>query len=94
MMYGYGYGPMMGYGGAGWFGILLMFLFGVAIIVGLVMLVVWASRRNEMHHGEQPPITPAQARHDQAVAIARERLARGEINTEQYAEIIAALDKK
>src|SRR5512137_2644535 len=88
--YGYGYGNMMG--GYGWFGGFLMLLFGALVIVGIVLLVVWAVRASS-HHPQAgasgPP--PGPAGHDEAVAIAKRRLASGEITAAEYDEIMRAL---
>ena len=81
--YGYGcYGNMMG-GFGGW----LFLLFGLLVLAGIVLLVVWAVRSmggSGQHHPAAPPV-------DDACAIARARLAKGEITKEQYEEICRAL---
>lgn len=89
--HGFGYGNMMGgYGFGGPFEHLLGFLF----FVGVVLLVVWAVRASHGHGhnahaiAQQPPIA---AGHDEAVAIAKRRLASGEITAEQYSEIMRTL---
>lgn len=86
---GYGYGNMMG---GDWFSTLLIFLFGALIIAGIVLLVIWAVRASGGHgsHGGATPPTGAVG-HDEAVSIAKKRLASGEITKEQYDEIMAAL---
>lgn len=93
MMYGRGYGNgfngMMG--GAG-FGGLLTLLFGLLVIAGIVLLVIWAVRASAGHHGQPGPTPPsANVGHDEAVAVAKRRLASGEITSEQYEEIMRAL---
>lgn len=92
MMYGrgYGYGTMMG--GYGWFGAMLMFVFGAIVVAGIVLLILWAVRTSGGHHtsGATPPPAGA-AGHDEAVAIAKRRLASGEITNEQYEEIMRSL---
>ncbi len=90
--HGYGYGPMMG---GGWLGGVLALLYFTLVVVGIVLLVMWAVRAS---HGKgqgtqgttttQPPALPG---HDEAVAIAKRRLASGEITPEQYAEIMRTL---
>ncbi|MDZ4166498.1 MAG: SHOCT domain-containing protein [Coriobacteriia bacterium] len=95
MMGGYrgldwGYGMM---GGGAWSG-LLMLLFGALVIAGIVLLVIWAVRAGAKHGGTgtgSPP--PPSAGHDDAIAIARRRLAGGEITPEQYEEIVTALGR-
>jgi putative membrane protein len=81
--YGYnGYGNMMG-GYGGWiFGLL-----GLLVLVGIVLLVVWAVRSvggSAHHHAPLPPV-------DDACAIAKTRYAKGEITKEQYEEICKTL---
>jgi len=85
MMYrGFGYG----YGGGG----LGMLLFGVLVLIAVVLLVVWLVRMASGHHAPGGTVPPSQpAGHDEAVAIAKRRLASGEITAEQYGEIIRTL---
>ncbi len=85
MMYPYGYG----YGGFGWGAMLAMGLFGLLIIAGLVLLIVWAVRAGEHQHRGYYYGAPQQR--DAAVQAARERYARGEISKEQYDEIMRNL---
>ena len=88
-MYGrgyYGYGSMMG---GGWFAGLFMLLFGALLIAAVVLLVLWAVRASSDHtHGASMHSHPT---HDEAVTIARRRLATGEITKEQFDEIMRAL---
>ena len=95
--YGGGYGGMMD-GGVG--GILMLF-FGLLVLIGIVMLVMWAVRASSGQHGHMmpggqnpvggPPLPHGQVGHHEAVAIAKRRLASGEITPEQYQEIIKTL---
>ncbi len=102
---GYGYGPMMG-GGGHIFGGFFAFLFGITLIVGIVLLVVWAVRASsQRHHPQTVVATGPQAvgpvgtvappiaprAADEALAIARKRFASGEITKEQYEEIAQTL---
>ena len=91
---GFGYGYHM-VGGGLWMG-LLWFL----LVVGVFMFVMMAVRMARHRHGFGPmfmrdmrggPVPPAKAGHDEAVAIAKRRLASGEITAEQYGEIMKAL---
>jgi len=102
---GYGGGPMMD--GGGWFlgGLVLCFWF--LVVVGIVLLVVWAVRASSGHgpghaggHHQGAPgapvpldtaAQPSTGGQDEAVAIARKRLASGEITPEQFAEIMQHL---
>ena len=75
----FGGGMMMGWGwGASpWWGIAGM-VFRLAILVGLILLVVWAVRQFAPAGG------PAGSR---ALEILRERYARGEITRQQYEQM-------
>ncbi len=80
--------------GGGLFGIgvmeaLLLVFFGLMIVAGIALLVVWVSRpgRARSTEGSQT----ASAGTDPAVVIARERFARGEIAKEELDEIVRAL---
>ena len=92
---GYGYGNMMGGGGG-----ILMFFFGLLVLVGIVLLVMWAMRAARGGHGPMmmhgghvsgPAAPQGAAGHHEAIAIAKRRLASGEITPEQYQEIIKTL---
>jgi putative membrane protein len=77
---------MMGLGGFGMmgpFGGLIGLLFNLAILIGIVLLIVWAVKRftsNTATANAQSPRELAQARY-----------ARGEINREQYQQILQDL---
>lgn len=86
---GWGF-DMMG----GWFGGFLMLLFGALVVMGVVLLIVWGVRQSTGHAGFGGPQHPSpQAGPDEAVAIARKRLAAGEITTEQYEELMRVLGR-
>ncbi len=74
---------MMGFGMMGGFG-LLGLLFNAVIIVGIVVLVVWAVKRFTAP-GNQP--TGGQS----AREILQARYARGEITREQYQQMLGDL---
>lgn len=84
---GYGYDMMDG----AWGGVLTL-LFGLLVIAGIVLLVLWAVRASSGQHaagpGAPPSVSPG---HDEALSIARKRLASGEITCEQYDEIARTL---
>lgn len=84
MMYGRGLGWGMMGGGWLWF-----LLFGMLIVAGIVVLVIWAVRAAS-GHGRSETTAPPE-RHDEAIAIAKRRLASGEITLEQYQEIVRTL---
>ena len=87
MGYGYGYGPYGMMGGWGW---LVSLFFGLIVLVGIVLLVIWAVRAmsGQSHHPMSPPPGP---KSDEACEIARVRYAKGEITKEQYDEICKTL---
>lgn len=87
MMYGYGYGP--GADGVG-FWMIGMWLFGLLLLVGIVLVVVWAVRRSSGPHAMGPGTHMSQGQ-DNAMMVARERLAKGEITPEEYDTIAKAL---
>lgn len=89
---GYGYGTGYGMMGGSWLGGLLMFFFGLLVLIGLVLLVVWAVKAASGHGNATPgPMSHGPAGNDEAIAIAKKRLASGEITREQYDDIIRAI---
>lgn len=84
--------PMLGAGrgiryGMGAFGIgPLEFLFTLFLLAVVVALVAWLVLRKQRTNTVAAAPAP-----DAALAIARERLARGEIDAEQYISILTAL---
>lgn len=94
MMYGYGQGAGYGgYGMMGGYGGWLFLFFGLLVLVGVVLLVIWAVRmmsgpgRDHM----APPMTPPTSSTDDACSIAKVRYAKGEITKDQYEEICKTL---
>lgn len=72
-----GPGMMWGWGGPNpWWGIAGM-VFGLAVLVGLVLLVIWAVRQVAPPAGTAP----------RALEVLKERYARGEITREQYEQM-------
>jgi putative membrane protein len=86
--YGFNYGTPYGMmGGGGWVVGLLMLGFFLLVLVGVILLVVWAVR-SASGHGHAGPTGPhAMTGHEEALAIAKKRLASGEITPEQFEEI-------
>ena len=73
-------------------GEILFLVFGALVVAGIVLLIVWAARSSHGSGGTQVASGPSSAAgHDEAVAIAKRRLATGEITREQYDEIMTAL---
>ncbi len=78
---------MGGFGGFGWIGMILNLIITVGVIVGLVLLVVWAVRRTSGNFQSGPQNQAGTSARD----IAQARYARGEITREEYQQIIADL---
>ncbi|MHB9003340.1 MAG: SHOCT domain-containing protein [Coriobacteriia bacterium] len=105
--YGTGW-DMMGGGGSAWVGV-LMFVFGLIVLVGIVLLVIWAVRASNGHGGgtnaghryaggpgvdNRPgPLPPTGPGADEAIAVARRRFAAGEISQEEFAQIMSSLSR-
>jgi putative membrane protein len=81
MMHGYGFGGMGLFGG--WIGL----IFNLAILVGIVLLVVWAVKRftSSPTSGNQVPGNQSPRE------ILQARYARGEITRDQYQQILQDL---
>jgi len=89
MMYGYGYGP--GSAGVGTWMLLGMGLFGLMVLAGIVLIVLWAVRKPSSAHPGVTGMQTEQQRMDPALMIARERLAKGDISPEDYEKLVRAL---
>jgi putative membrane protein len=82
-----GSGGMMGFGGFGLLGGLIGLIFNLAIVIGIVVLIVWAVRRftsgtassNQPSGGQSPR------------EILQARYARGELTREQYQQMLGDL---
>ena len=70
MMWGW---PMMGFGG---FGMIFGFIFFVAIVIGVILLIVWLVKRSGYS------VTDKTSTH--SLEILKERYAKGELTKEQY----------
>jgi len=78
-----GGGGMMGWGGMGLFGGLIGLIVNLAILVGIVILVVWAVRRFTSSNSSLGGQTPKE--------ILQSRYARGEITRDQYQQMLSDL---
>ncbi|MHB8960478.1 MAG: SHOCT domain-containing protein [Candidatus Limnocylindrales bacterium] len=91
-MMGYGTGLGLGFGLGGW----LMMLGGVAVVVGLVLLVAWAVGR--VGGSSAAPSSPAQTTplatppSPDPMEVLRFRLARGEISAAEFVATKQALE--
>lgn len=78
--------------GGGWLGGILFFVFGALVFIGIVLLVVWAVRASRDHDAGRGSATPTGVDgHEEAIAIAKRRLASGKIDKAQYDEIMHTL---
>ncbi len=84
-MMGFGRGWGMGYGMHSFGGIIMMILFWALIIIGIVYLVrnLTNNNKNDNYNNRDK-----RSQADNAVNIARERYARGEITKEELNEIL------
>lgn len=91
----FGYGTMMGgqHGALGFGGFSIFVFFTFFVLAAIIAIVIWAVARKHGHSGthEPAPASAATPAGDTALAIARERLARSEIDPGQYTAIVAAL---
>jgi putative membrane protein len=78
---GNGWNHMDGWGG-GW-----MWLWGVAMMVSVVTLIVWMIRATDRPSAGPTPRDPA----DRAKEILAERYAKGDLSTEEYRERVSQL---
>jgi putative membrane protein len=83
MMHGYGFG------GIGWIEMIILF-FMIAVMIGIVLLVIWLVRRTDIR--DTPNIRASSASQSPR-EILQARYARGEINREQYLEILEDLNR-
>jgi putative membrane protein len=77
---------MYGFHGFGWPGMIVGWILVAALLVGLVLLIIWAVRRSS--GGSAQNVTPQAP---SAKEIAQMRYAKGEINREEYQQILSDL---
>ncbi|MEI7988926.1 MAG: SHOCT domain-containing protein [Chloroflexota bacterium] len=75
-------------GGFGWIGMILNLVITFGAIISLVFLVVWAVKRTS---SSSTGSEPQNMRNQTAQEIAQSRYAQGEINREQYQQILSDL---
>lgn len=86
MMYGNGYGWIGSYG---WIGMILNFVITIGVVVGVVLLVIWLVRRFS-NNGRDTAYLPTSAQPSPR-EILQVRYARGEIDREQYQQMLVDL---
>jgi len=86
---GYYHGPGMMWGGGQWggFGMVLGPIFMILILVGIVLGVIYLMR----HFGGLGPVSGAGQAEGRALAMLKERYAKGEIDSAEYDERKARL---
>lgn len=82
-----GGGMMNGFGGFGLFGGLLGLIFNLAIIIGIVILIVWAVKRFTGGTSNLNQLSGSQSPRE----ILQARYARGELTRDQYQQILSDL---
>ena len=85
MMGGFG-----GYGSFGWIGMIIHLVITLGVIIGLILLVVWAVRRISGTTNTQSTYKPSVEQ--SAKEIAQLRYARGEISRDEFQQILADLN--
>ena len=76
---------MMGFGGMGLLGGIIGLILNLAILIGIVVLIVWAVKR--FTSGSSSPGASAQTPRE----ILQTRYARGEITREQFQQMLSDL---
>ena len=84
-----GYGMMSGYGSLGLVGWIINLVLTVGILIGLVVLVIWAVRRITKNQGG-PLLSSGQGGSGLTTAreILQSRYAQGEITREEYQQML------
>lgn len=95
-MHGFGFGGCCGLGGfgafgsLGWVGWIINLVITLGVIIGIVVLVIWAVRRLSSSQGSGFGSANSQGR-STAREILQARYARGEITQEQYQQMLTDL---
>jgi putative membrane protein len=79
-----------GYGGMGGIGMILGLVITIAVIIGLVLLVVWAVRRMSGNSAQSGSLNMTGK---SAKDIAQARYAKGEINREEYQQVLSDISR-
>ena len=92
MMPGFGWGGCCGFGSfgsLGWIGWIINIVLTVGILVGLVLLVIWAVRRTT-NNQSGPYLSAGHSGSGMTTAreILQTRYARGEISREEYQQML------
>jgi putative membrane protein len=79
-----------GYGDMGGIGMILGLVITIAVIIGLVLLVVWAVRRMSGNSAQSGSLNMTG---QSAKDIAQARYAKGEINREEYQQVLSDISR-
>ena len=79
-----GGGGMMGFGGIGLLGGIIGLILNLAILIGIVVLIVWAVKRFTAGNSTAVRQSPRE--------ILQARYARGEVTREQYQQMLSDLN--
>lgn len=90
MMHGgwHGFGGLMGMGGYGWIGLALNLTITIGLIVGLILVIIWLIRRLR---SEGPGVSTPMLSGPSPKEILQARYVRGEIDREQYQQMLSDL---
>lgn len=90
-MFGGCCGGLGGYGAFGSIGWIIGLVLNIALIIGVVLLVIWIVRRLSSNGGPGRSIAAFSGGQPSAREILQERYARGEIDREQYQQMLSDL---
>lgn len=95
MMHGFGFGGCCGLGGfgafgsLGWIGWILNLVITLGVIIGIIVLVIWAVRR--LTSGNSGSFTSVSSRGQTAREVLQTRYAHGEITRDEYHQMLTDL---
>ena len=89
MMHGFGFGGYGAFGSLGWIGWVVNLVITLGVIIGFILLVVWAVRRLTTAQGQN--YTSVSSPGQTAREIVQTRYARGEITRDEYKQLLEDL---
>lgn len=84
----HGFGGFGSFGAFGWLGMLVNLIITIGLIVGVVLLVIWAVRRFSPNQGLSGYANDRLGREQAPGEILKARYARGEIDRDQYLQML------
>lgn len=76
------------FGNYGWIGLIINLVLTIGLIIGIVVFVIWIIKELNNNRGSQKKETSS------AIEIAKERYAKGEINREQFQNLLTDLETR